>query len=312
VSGPVTPTDAPPETSLAAPAPAGAVLEVLESRSAEVGGLPVRRALPRRQRRTVGAWCFADHFGPADVAAASMQVGPHPHMGLQTVTWVLGGEVLHRDSLGSEQLIRPGQLNLMTAGRGVAHAEETPARATGGLHGIQLWVAQPEATRSGDAAFEHHPSLPQAEFGGLVATVLVGELAGARSPARTDTPLVGVDLAVAGEGTLPLDRSFEHGIVVAQGGLEVDGQVIRPGVLAYLGQGRDELRLGGTSGTRALLLGGVPFGETILMWWNFVGRSREELDEAYRDWEGGDERFGEVRSSLSRIGAPRPAWTPLP
>jgi hypothetical protein len=312
MSGPVAPTDAPPEASLAGPAPAGAVLEVLESRSAEVGGLPVRRALPRRQRRTVGAWCFADHFGPADVAVASMQVGPHPHMGLQTVTWVLGGEVLHRDSLGSEQLIRPGQLNLMTAGRGVAHAEETPARATGDLHGIQLWVAQPEATRSGAAAFEHHPSLPQAEYGGLVVTVLVGEVAGARSPARADTPLVGADLAVAGEGTLPLDPAFEHGIVVAGGGLAVDGRVIGPGALAYLGQGRDELRLGGTPGTRALLLGGTPFEETILMWWNFVGRSREELDEAYRDWEGGDERFGEVRSSLSRIGAPRPAWTPLP
>jgi quercetin 2,3-dioxygenase len=310
MSGPVAPADAP--ELVAEPAPAGAAMEILESRSAEVGGLPVRRALPRRQRRTVGAWCFADHFGPADVAVAPMQVGPHPHIGLQTVTWVLGGEVLHRDSLGSEQLIRPGQLNLMTAGRGVAHAEETALRATGQLHGIQLWVAQPEATRAGAAAFEHHPSLPQAEYGGLVVTVLVGELAGARSPARADTPLVGAELAAAGEGTLPLDTTFEHGVVVAQGELEIHGEIIRPGALAYLGLGRAELRLGGAPGTRALLLGGVPFGETILMWWNFVGRSREELDEAYRDWEGGAERFGEVRSSLSRIGAPRPGWAPLP
>src|SRR5689334_7924679 len=151
-------------------------VELGEGRRTEVGGIPVQRALPQRTRRTVGAWCFVDHFGPVAVTGsggggASMQVGPHPHVGLQTVTWVLDGEVLHHDSLGSEQLIKPGQLNLMTAGRGVAHAEETPAGAAGHLHGLQLWVAQPDATRHGPPAFEHHPSLPEAESGAAVATV---------------------------------------------------------------------------------------------------------------------------------------------
>ena len=176
-------------------------VEVTEGRRTEVGGIAVRRSLPQRQRRTIGAWCFVDHFGPADVAEASMLVGPHPHLGLHTVTWVLDGEVVHHDSLGSEQLIKPGQLNLMTAGRGVAHAEETPAGATGSLHGLQLWVAQPDATRSGPAAFEHYSALPEAEVGPVVATVLVGELAGVRSPARADSPLVGADLVAAGPTT---------------------------------------------------------------------------------------------------------------
>jgi redox-sensitive bicupin YhaK (pirin superfamily) len=271
--------------------------------------MPVVRALPKRERRTVGAWCFADHFGPADVAAAAMQVGPHPHMGLQTVTWVLDGAVLHRDNLGSEQLIRPGQLNLMTAGRGVSHAEETPGTASGQLHGVQLWVAQPDSTRFGDAAFEHHPSLPQVRVGAVTATVLVGEFAGARSPARADTALVGVDLTVTSESVLPLDPAFEHGVIVVDGALQVDNTVVRPGTLAYLGQGRDELRLTGPApGARALLLGGVPFEDTILMWWNFVARTRAEIEEAFRDWEAGSGRFGEVHSPLSRIGAPTPQW----
>ncbi len=161
-------------------------MEITEARAAEVGGLPVRRALPRAPRRTVGAWCFIDHFGPAGTERSdSMQVGPHPHVGLQTVTWLLEGEVLHTDSLGSEQVIRPGQLNLMTAGRGIAHAES--ARPSTGCHGIQLWIAQPGATRTGPSAFEHHAELPQARFGDIVATVLVGELAGTTSPARHDT-----------------------------------------------------------------------------------------------------------------------------
>jgi len=182
-------------------------VEVTEGRPTEVGGMPVRRSLPQRRRRTVGAWCFVDHFGPADVAEASMLVGPHPHLGLHTVTWVLDGEVVHHDSLGSEQLIKPGQLNLMTAGRGVAHAEETPPGATGALHGLQLWVAQPDATRSGPAAFEHHSALPEAEVGPVVATVLVGELAGVRSPARADSPLVGADLLASEWKYLPVRRT---------------------------------------------------------------------------------------------------------
>jgi quercetin 2,3-dioxygenase len=285
-------------------------VEVGEGRQTTVGGIPVRRSLPKRTRRTVGAWCFVDHFGPADVPEASMRVGPHPHIGLHTVTWVLEGEVLHRDSLGSEQLIKPGQLNLMTAGRGVAHAEQTPSGATGRLHGLQLWVAQPDATRSGPAAFEHHSALPEAEVGGVVASVLVAKLAGAASPARADSPLVGADLVIRRSGTVPLDPAFEHGLLVVDGPVSVAGMTVVPGAFAYFAPGRTEvtLELSGAGPARALLIGGVPFAEPVLMWWNFVARTKDEMVEARRDWEAASGRFGSVQSELGRITAPPPLW----
>ncbi len=194
MSGPVAIEDVDPSSSAARPDAATTV--VSPSREAQVGGLRVRRALPRRERRTVGAWCFVDHAGPARVSeTVTYDVAPHPHMGLQTVTWLLAGEVVHRDSLGSEQVIRPGQLNLMTAGHGVAHSEEHTGAYRGDLHGVQLWVAQPSSTRHGAPAFEHHPELPKLALGPeTTATVLVGELAGTASPARRDTDHLGTDL----------------------------------------------------------------------------------------------------------------------
>lgn len=313
MSGPVAATDAAPD--VAEPGhPEGPVVELLPSRAASVGGVDVRRALPRRQRRTIGAWCFADHFGPVPPAApgGGMQVGPHPHIGLQTVTWLVDGEVVHTDSLGSEQPIRPGQLNLMTAGGGVAHAEQTPAGHAGALHGIQLWLAQPDATRHQAPAFAHHADLPVAEYGPCRATVLIGDLGGVRSPAVPEADLLGVELAaaVASDAVLPVDAGFEHGVIVLTGEVAAGGERVRPGVLAYLGRGRDELRLGLSAGSRALLLGGTPFGEDLLMWWNFVARTRGEVEEAWREWEDGTARFGRVASDLARIPAPRPSWLP--
>ncbi|MFO7280115.1 MAG: pirin family protein [Thermoanaerobacterales bacterium] len=303
MSGPVGTVDAPGEPDHGVPhAPE---VEVLVSREATVGGVGVRRALPRRGRRTVGAWCFADHFGPAG-PPASMQVGPHPHTGLQTVTWLVAGEILHRDSLGSEQPIRPGQLNLMTAGDGVAHAEEQITR-DGVVHGVQLWVALPDATRRGPAAFEHHAELPRLVLGDATATVLVGELGGHRSPARADTPLVGAELDLRrGAVAVPLDPGFEHALVVLEGAVGVGDARVEPGALAYLGTGRDELVLAAAAPARALLLGGQPFAEPVLMAWNFVGRSRDELVQAARDWNAGHDRFGTVDSPLARIPAPEP------
>ena len=309
VSGPISADDT-------APSPAGAegaqpaTIEVTPGREAQVGAITVRRALPHRGRRTVGAWCFADHMGPAPVTPEhGLDVGPHPHIGLQTVTWLVSGEVLHRDSLGSEQPIRPGQLNLMTAGRGVVHAEEATGRYRGQLHGAQLWVAQPEDSRHGEAAFAHHAELPQLELGVGVATVLVGVLGGVASPARRDSDLVGAELAVGpGIAFVPLDPAFEHAIVVLAGSVGVAGRIVEPGHLCYLGLGRDELALSITEETRALLLGGVPFPEPVLMWWNFVARTREEVDEAERQWTEGDARFGPVDSRLARIPAPVPLW----
>jgi len=294
-------------------------VEITESRAQTVGAVPVRRALPIRTRRTVGAWCFADHLGPLAVGpdaghagARGIDIGPHPHIGLHTVTWLLAGEVRHLDSLGSDQVVRPGQLNLMTAGAGVVHAEEgTDYR--GPLHGVQLWVAQPEATRHGPAAFEHHADLPRVEIGNTVATVLVGELASAASPTRHDTELAGAELALRpGRSVLPLRPDFEYALLVTEGAVRLAATqaVARPGQLAYLGAGRPEVALDAVEPARALLLGGVPFPEPVVMWWNFVGRSRAELTTAYRQWSDRDgaARFGPVASHLRRVPAPPPPW----
>jgi quercetin 2,3-dioxygenase len=309
MSGPVTEADAPANVAVDRETIDNGV-EILDSRETQVGSLRVRRALPRRAHRTVGAWCFADHAGPVSVDDAQrVDIGPHPHMGLQTVTWLLAGELVHRDSLGSEQKIRPGQLNLMTAGSGVAHAEQTVGGFRGQFHGIQLWVAQPDETRNGEAAFEHHADLPEVELDGADATVLVGGLADATSPARRDTAHVGVDLSVrAGRTTVPLRPLYEHALIVLDGALSVDGLVLEPGHLAYLGMNRDEIAIEATAPTRAMLLGGVPFPEPILMWWNFVARARDEMDAAYEQWNAAAPRFGEVRSELARIPAPPPQW----
>jgi redox-sensitive bicupin YhaK (pirin superfamily) len=313
MSGPVRTEDVPAgDAATTAPAPAAVPnLEVTPSREAQVGAVRVRRALPRRTRRTVGPWCFVDHMGPVSVTEErAVDIGPHPHIGLQTVTWLVAGEMLHRDGLGSEQAIRPGQLNLMTAGYGLAHAEEATGRYRGDMHGVQLWVAQPERTRHGPPAFEHHAVLPRVGLGAGEATVLVGALAGlagSRSPARSDTGQVGVDLDLrAGETVVPLDPSFEHALVVLEGAVSVDGTLVEPGHLAYLGEGRDELGLSGPA--RALLIGGEPFEAPVVMWWNFVARTRDEIVEARRSWEARDDRFAPVASTLGRIPAPPTPW----
>lgn len=285
------------------------MISISPSRDEIVGSTRVRRALPNRGRRTVGAWCFADHMGPTTVTEErGLDVAPHPHIGLHTVTWLIEGEVLHRDSLGTEQVIRPGQLNLMTAGQGVSHSEEATGGYRGGLEGIQLWVAQPEHTRHAEPAFEHHDQLPQIDLQGALATVLVGQFDGVRSPARTDTPLLGLDLVLRASTELTLDDGFEHALIVLQGAVRVDGETLEPGRLAHLPLGFDELRLEAHSPARAVLLGGEPFGEPITMWWNYVARSRTEVDEAHQSWIDDDGRFGTVDSSLPRIVPAPPFW----
>ena len=277
-------------------------MEVIASRRASVGAMTVRRALPRPRRRTVGAWCFADHFGPIETTPArGADVGPHPHLGLQTVSWLTSGALVHRDSLGTEQLLRAGELNLMTAGRGVSHAEEVAPTATGRLEGIQLWVAQPEATRNGPAAFSHHADLPVVELDGGSAVVVVGVHDEQRSPAKVDTPLLGLELTLHSLTTLALEPTFEHALVVLDGTLIVEGAVLEAGQLGVLDLGRDELGIEVVSPTRAMLLGGAPFSEQIAMWWNFVGRDPDEFGEAYASWEHDDGRFGTVDSRLPRV-----------
>lgn len=311
MSGPVTELDT-PRGGEGSGQPRSPRMEISKGRRATVGDVPVQRILPRRIRRTVGAWCFADHMGPADLEARSGPgVGPHPHIGLQTVTWLLQGKVLHRDSLGSDQVIVPGELNLMTAGRGIAHAEQGTGRYVGPLEGLQLWVALPDADRNGRPGFEHHGDLPAVEIGGAVCTVLIGELGGAESPARRYGDLVGADLTLpAGQARLPLRSDFEYALIMLRGDVDVDGTEVQPGSLAYLGEGRTSLEMTATTGGRTMLLGGTPLSATPFMWWNFVARSPTEVEEAHRDWMERTDRFGPVLSDLERVDAPRPSWLP--
>jgi quercetin 2,3-dioxygenase len=280
-------------------------LELTGAREAQVGDMTVRRLLPLRLRRSVGAWCFVDHYGPLSVdGVAGMRVPPHPHIGLQTVTWLISGDVLHTDSLGSEQLIRPGQLNLMTAGRGIAHAEVSPAEHDPALHGVQLWVALPEAARQVEPGFAHHPELPAVDIAGFAVTVFIGSLASAQSPARVYSEIVGAEL-IAGRdarGMLPLQPAHEHVLFVVLGSAEVAGNALRPGCLLYLGAGREQAEIAAPEGSRLILLGGVPLGEQLLMWWNFVARTPEEIAAAAAAWREG--RFGTV---ADYDGEPMPA-----
>jgi quercetin 2,3-dioxygenase len=292
------------------------------TRAMGTDGLTVSRTLPNRSRRMVGPWCFVDHFGGTGSAGTGgpgtgggggtgtgMNVPAHPHTGLQTVTWLLEGAVLHRDSLGNTQLIRPGQLNLMTAGRAIAHAETSPVDAPVGLHGVQLWVALTDADRRTDPHFEHHAELPTVMAGRVQVRVLAGMLAGIASPARTYSPLVGAELTIDADGeiTLPLEPHFEYAVLALTGPLTVDGVSVERGPLLYLGRGRHEVTLGSALTGSALLLGGERFTEKIVMWWNFIGRSHDEIVADRDDWMAG-RRFGQV---VDDPGPPLPA-PPMP
>ncbi|MER8037710.1 pirin family protein [Streptomyces hydrogenans] len=284
------------------------VRELLSPRHVRLGeSTEVRRLLPNLGRRMVGAWAFVDHYGPDDIAdEPGMQVPPHPHMGLQTVSWLHQGEVLHRDSTGCLQTIRPRELGLMTSGRAISHSEESPRPHARLLHGAQLWVALPDAHRHVEPHFQHHADLPTLTAPGLTATVILGSLDGAASPGTTYTPIVGADLALtAGTETgLPLDPDFEYAVLTMSGEVHVDGVPLLPGSMLYLGCGRTTLPLRAASDAGLMLLGGEPFEEEIVMWWNFVGRTDEEIREAREDWMKSD-RFGEVKGyDGDRLDAP--------
>jgi redox-sensitive bicupin YhaK (pirin superfamily) len=309
MSGPVGPADLP--ATAVHGVPGSGEVEIVEGRPTEVGGFGVRRVLPRLGRRTVGSWCFVDHMGPGPVTAThGLDIGPHPHIGLQTVTWLVAGAVLHRDSLGTEQLIRPGQLNVMTAGSGVSHSEETTGVYEGSLHGVQLWVAMPSSTRNGEASFEHYQELPRVEMDNATATVLIGDFAGAGSPARRDTEHVGVELDLrVGPTAVPLRAGDEHAIVALDGAVSIGRQRLEPGRLGYLGVGRDEVAINAEDATRVMLIGGPPFPEAVLMWWNYVARTREEIIAAHQEWSSQSPRFGTVNSPLARMDTPGPPWS---
>ncbi|OAN41953.1 pirin family protein [Mycolicibacterium iranicum] len=307
---------APAEVDCAASRFAANLHGVLHPREVPLGGpraIRVRRTLPQRERSLIGAWCFADHYGPHDVRAGSgMDVPPHPHTGLQTVSWLFSGEIEHRDSAGVHAMVRPGELNLMTAGAGICHSEVSTASTTL-LHGVQLWVALPNADRDADRDFAHYAPAARS-VGDAVVRVFLGELDAGRSPVPTFTPLLGaqVDLEAGGEVTLDVDTAFEHGVLVDQGDIVAGESTLRPGDLGYQGTGHGQLVITnrGETAARVVLLGGTPFAENLVMWWNFVGRSHSDIAGYREQWQQHDERFGSVdgyRGAVARLPAP-----PLP
>jgi len=288
------------------------------NREASLGALRISRALPIRERRLVGPWCFLDRFGPLTFAGDKpMNVPPHPHIGLQTVSWLLEGEVLHSDSLGSEAIVRPGGVNVMTAGNGISHAEETPPQNSGRLSGVQLWVALPEAHRHIAPAFRHVEQVPAIEANGGIVQVFAGAYGGETAPAPYFSEMIGVDIQIhAGEVVeLESNPAFEHAVLVLSSDAWFENQRLDEGVLYYLGSQRSSLSFHSLAGGRVLLIGGPPFPETILMWWNFVARTPEEIAQARADWEA-QRRFGVVvgehgprlaAPNLVRFARPNPA-----
>ena len=272
-----------------------------------LGTLRISRALPVKGRRMIGPWCFLDRFGPLSFTEGTpMDVAPHPHMGLQTVTWLLEGEVVHDDSLGQEAVLRPGGVNVMTSGHAIAHAERTPADNSGHLNGVQLWTALLDRDRHRAASFQHVSAVPVIEPRGGIVRVFSGDLADAASPAEHFSDLVGADLLIHRGETLsiPLSPDFEYAVPVLTGECRLEGQPLRERVLYYLGVQRSEAAFASQSGARLLLVGGPPFPESILMWWNFVARTPEEISEARADWERGL-RFGHVAAyNGPRLAAP--------
>lgn len=292
-----------------------AAIEPLAQHQAQVGSLTVRRVLPVRGRRLIGPWCFFDRYGPLTFADGKpMDVAPHPHIGLQTFTWLMDGEVVHNDSLGSECLIRPGELSLMTAGRGIAHTEETPANNSGKLNGTQLWIALPGKVRAMAPEYQCIKDLTTVERSGGLVTVVAGEFEGYHSPAHLFSSIIGLDITVHRSGAIqvPLDVRFEHGLMLLSGDASVEDVSLQQDVLYYAGMHRSEIEIASKEGARLMAIGGAPFGETILMWWNFVARTSEEIAAARQSWIN-HEVFADVpRYKGDRLPAPVLAGRPIP
>lgn len=269
-------------------------------RRAEIGqGTVIKRALPSRHKRMIGAWCFLDHAGPVTFEAGQgLDVGPHPHIGLQTFTWMIEGTMLHSDSLGTtNQLIQPKQVNLMTAGRGISHTEVAPANETK-MHAAQLWIALPDDKLTIDPAFNHYPELPVIHQSGIEFTVLVGEYLNTVSPVAVHTELLGVDLyaQTATKARLPLNPKFEYGFMALEGTASINGHHLDEDNMVILEPGLEHVEVEIHNHSRVLLLGGEPFESPILLWWNFVGRSYEEIKTARDQWLAQDPRFGSIPS----------------
>lgn len=265
---------------------------VIEPRLRDLGGFSVRRVLPAPFHRMVGPFIFFDHVGPAEFApGAGVDVRPHPHINLATVTYLFEGAMLHRDSLGSAEVIRPGAINWMTAGRGIVHSERTPpeVREAGHrLHGLQIWVALPRAVEEQEPSFHHHPAdrLPVVRDGGVEARVLVGSAFGATSPVRAASPLAYVEVALAAGARLPLEPGFpERAVYLVDGAVALGGDRFAAGRMILLAREDRELRA--ESAARLVVIAGEPLDGARHIEWNFVSSSRERIEAAKADWRAG-------------------------
>jgi redox-sensitive bicupin YhaK (pirin superfamily) len=285
------------------------VEHLIRSRTRDLGGFAVRRVLPSVPKQMVGPFIFVDHMGPVALAPGTgMDVRPHPHIGLATVTYLFEGEILHRDSIGSVQPIRPGDVNWMVAGRGIAHSERTPPElrpAGPRAHGMQTWVALPTAREEVEPSFAHHPasSLPVLELPGATVRVIAGRAFGARSPVEvfTETLYAAADLAPGASLRLPAEHE-ERGIYVVQGGAEIGGTVVAESELAVLRKG-SEVEVRAPAGAATLmLLGGAKMDGARFIWWNFVSSSKERIERAKADWR--EDRFVRIPGETERIPLP--------
>ena len=278
------------------------VIDTIQPVTHDLGQFQVRRVLPSRGRTMVGPFIFVDEFGPAQLdVGAGMDVRPHPHINLATVTWLFEGAIDHRDSLGTFATIRPGQVNLMTAGRGIVHSERSPAeeRQGGKLYGMQTWLALPDGAEEIDPAFEAQVGLPIVEDTCAKATVIMGELWGARAPTTTHAATIYAEIVLAASGALPIDAvADERAVMLVGGEATLDGHPLDPYVLTVLAPGA-AMRLASDTGGRVMLLGGEAFQTKRHVWWNFVSSSRERISQAKEDWKamrfptipGDDEEF---------------------
>lgn len=302
-------------------------IQTLEPRLADVGGIPIARLLPNKGKQPIGAWCFLDHAGPADFGEddLGMQVGRHPHTNLQTFSWMLNGEVLHKDSLGNEQVITKNQVNVMTAGtglnQGISHTEQSVFPDTGGsseaahaISMVQLWIALP-TDQEIECGFHHYPELPTWTEDSVEMILTTGSYTNVsgqhfEAPTIQYSKLVGIDVYFTedGEVTLTLEPSFEYGILVSEGEIESEGNICKQDQLFRFHDSdvanNKSIKLVAKKGTRVMFIGGEPLNNQVLLWWNFVADNKEEIEQSIIDWNNGHERFGNVDSDMKRLPAP--------
>lgn len=302
-------------------------MTILEPRMARVGGIPIARLLPNRGHQPIGAWCFLDHAGPVEFGEndSGMQVGRHPHINLQTFSWMLNGEVLHKDSLGNEQVISKNQVNVMTAGtgltQGISHTEQSVFSDTGGstdaargLSMVQLWIALPTDQKI-ERSFHHYPKLPTWREHGAEMILTTGSYTSVtgehyQAPTIQYSKMIGIDIKFLADGdvTLTLEPSFEYGVLVIEGEIESEGKICQKDQLFRFHDldvaHNRHIKLLAKKGTRVMVIGGEPLNNQVLLWWNFVADNKQELEQSVIDWNQGHERFGEVDSTMKRLLAP--------